>query len=105
MAAASSSGAATRPSLCAQPHKLHTAHTHTPFCRPAITTLITHISEHLSSPSGNPNLALTFQPLVNMALNLQLRVGGVGCGCECLEQRLQYCINGSAAGELGKFTN
>jgi hypothetical protein len=91
--------------LCAQPHKLHTAHTHTPFCRPAITTLITHISEHLSSPSGNPNLALTFQPLVNMALNLQLRVGGVGCGCECLEQRLQYCINGSAAGELGKFTN
>lgn len=39
-------------------------------CRPAITTLIMHITQHLSNPNGNPQLALTFQPLVNMALNM-----------------------------------
>lgn len=35
-------------------------------CRPAITTLIMQITQHLSNPNGNPQLALTFQPLVNM---------------------------------------
>ncbi|KAL4858143.1 hypothetical protein ACK3TF_001638 [Chlorella vulgaris] len=39
---------------------------------PAITNLIMQITQHLSNPSGNPQLALTFQPLVNMALNMQL---------------------------------
>ena len=30
------------------------------------------ITAHLSQPNGTPQLALTFQPLVNMALSLQL---------------------------------
>lgn len=47
-------------------------------CRPAITNLIMQITQHLSNPSGNPQLALTFQPLVNMALNMQLSVRACG---------------------------
>lgn len=41
---------------------------------PAISNLVAHISQHLSSPDGNPQLALTFQPLVNMALHMQLQI-------------------------------
>lgn len=45
-----------------------------PPCRPAISNLVAHISQHLSSPDGNPQLALTFQPLVNMALHMQASI-------------------------------
>ena len=39
--------------------------------RPAISALVAQITQHLSAPDGNHQLALTFQPLVNMALQLQ----------------------------------
>lgn len=45
--------------------------TNFPSCRPAITNLAAQISQHLASPDGNPQLALTFQPLVNMAMHMQ----------------------------------
>ena len=44
--------------------------------RPAITTLIMQITQHLSQPNGNPQLALTFQPLVNMVRLHCARRGG-----------------------------
>jgi hypothetical protein len=56
------------------------------------------ITQHLSNPSGNPQLALTFQPLVNMALNMQLSVRvragnvlGASGGRDRTERRQQQC--------------
>lgn len=55
--------------------------------RPAISNLNMLITSHLSNASGNQQLALSFQPLVNMALQLQLQAWQAASAAGAAEQQ------------------